>query len=50
MKTTKQIYDAKQDPTLQDSYIDADETRERVLPDGTALPYRYVHGGFKEKK
>ncbi len=47
MSTEKVIYDAAKDATMQDSYIDADEQRERVLPDGTVLPYRYVHGGFR---
>lgn len=47
MSTEKLIYDAMKDPTMQDSYIDADEQRERILPDGTVLPYRYVHGGFR---
>lgn len=42
----KIIYDAKKDPEYQNPYIDVDEQRERVLPDGTVLPFRYVHGGF----
>ena len=45
----KQIYEAKLDSTLQDSYIDVDETRERVLSDGRTIAYRYIHGGFTEK-
>lgn len=49
MRPEKKIYDAKLDPEFQDSYIDADEPRERVLPDGRVPPYRYVHGGFKAK-
>lgn len=44
MATAKFIYDAKLDSTMQDYYVDVDEMRERVLPDGRTLPYRYVHG------
>ena len=43
----KAIYDAKKDPMYSKPYIDMDEERERVLPDGTRLPYRYMHGGFQ---
>lgn len=46
----KQIYDAKSDPDYQKPYIDIDETRERAMPDGSSMPYRYVHGGFRETK
>jgi len=46
---TKFIYDAKLDPVMQNAYFDADEMRERVLPDGRVLPYRYVHGVIQEK-
>lgn len=49
MNPVKMIYDAKQDPDLQDPYIDIEEWRERRLLDGTKLPYLHVHGGFKEK-
>lgn len=45
----KQIYHAKMDMDYQDPYIDADELRERAMPDGSSMPYRYVHGGFREK-
>lgn len=48
MDKIKQIYDAKLDPRMQEYYVDADETRKRVLDDGTELPYRYVHGGIRE--
>lgn len=48
MATTKLIYDAKLDSTMQDYYVDVDEMRERVLLDGRTLPYRYVHGGIRE--
>ncbi len=44
----KEIYDAKKDPRYQKPYIDADEMRERELCDGRRLPYRYVHGGFRD--
>lgn len=43
----KEIYDAKKDPMYSKPYIDMDEERERVLPDGTRFPYRYMHGGFQ---
>lgn len=43
----KAIYDAKKDPMYSKPYIDMDEERERVLSDGTRLPYRYMHGGFQ---
>lgn len=42
----KEIYHAKEDPKYQSPYVDLEEDRERTLPDGTTLPYRYVHGGF----
>ena len=48
MATAKFIYDAKLDSTMQYYYVDVDEMRERVLPDGRTLPYRYVHGGIRE--
>lgn len=44
----KQIYDAKKDPRYSKPYIDADEMREREMPDGSRVPFRYVHGGFRE--
>ena len=43
----KEIYHAKEDPKYQSPYVDLEEDRERTLPDGTTLPYRYVHGGFE---
>lgn len=43
----KQIYDAKKDPRYSRPFIDADEMRERVMPDGSKVPFRYVHGGFE---
>lgn len=46
----KEIYDAKSDSEYQKPYIDVDETRQRVMPDGDSMPYRYVHGGFQETK
>lgn len=50
MENKKTIYDAKSDPDYQDSYVDVDELRLRRLPDGTEIPYRYLHGGFRLKK
>ena len=46
----KIIFHAATDPDYQDSYVDVDEVRSRTLSDGTELTYRYVHGGFREKK
>ena len=43
----KTIYDATKDPKYSNPFIDVDEPRERVLPDGTRLTYRYMHGGFE---
>lgn len=42
-----EIYDAKQDEQFSNGYIDIDEERTRRLDNGTELPYRYMHGGFK---
>ena len=41
------IYDPKTDPRFEKPYIDADEWRERPMPDGKMIPFRYVHGGFE---
>lgn len=46
----KEIYHALADSDYDDPYIDLEEKRERKLPDGTKIPYTYVHGGFKKKK
>ena len=43
------MYDPKLDPDYQDPYVDLDEIRTRTLPDGTEIPYRYLHGGFRKK-
>ena len=43
----KVIYDAKKDPYYSKPYIDADEMRERDMPDGRKKSFRYVHGGFE---
>ena len=43
----KSIYHAKLDPKYQQPFVDLEEKRERRLPDGTVLPYLYVHGGFE---
>lgn len=50
MKTEKSIYHAKSDPEYREPFIDTDEERERILPDGKNCTYRYVHGGFKGTK
>lgn len=47
---TKKIYHALCDAEYDDPYIDLEEKRERKLPDGTVIPYTYVHGGFQKKK
>lgn len=49
MSIQKEIYNAKLDPEYQDPYVDVDEWRERVLADGTRIPFRYIHGGFTGK-
>lgn len=41
------IYDPKTDPRFEKPYIDVDEWRERPMPDGSVIPFRYVHGGFE---
>lgn len=46
----KEIYEVKLDPDFRDPYVDVDELRERELPDGRKMLYRYVHGGFTKKK
>lgn len=49
MVQQNELYDVRSDPDYQSPYIDVDEWRERGLPDGTKIPYRYVHGGFPNK-
>ncbi len=39
-------YDPRLDPMFQRPVIDVDEWRERFLPDGTRILYRYMQGGF----
>ena len=46
----KAIYDAKQDPVYQTPFVDLEEERIRILPDGRVLPFTYVHGGFAGTK
>ena len=41
------IYDPKTDPRFQKPFVDVDEWRKRPMPDGTEIPYRYIHGGFE---
>ena len=43
----KTIYDPKQDPRFQHPVIDQDEWRERYLPGGETIPFRYLHGFFE---
>ena len=45
----KELYDVRKDSDYEESYIDIDEWRERVLPDGRRIPFRYIHGGVKKK-
>lgn len=41
------IYDPKTDPRFEKPFVDVDEWRERPMPDGSAVPFRYIHGGFE---
>ncbi|MBR4500312.1 MAG: hypothetical protein IKP22_00260 [Clostridia bacterium] len=43
----KTIYDPKQDARFRHPVIDRDEWRERHLPDGETIPFRYLHGYFE---
>ncbi len=43
---SKTIYSPKNDPRFSHPVIDRDEWQERHLPDGTTLPFRYMHGYF----
>ena len=45
----KTIYHALEDPNYRDFYTDVEEMQERTLSDGTKIPFRYVHGGFKQE-
>ncbi len=47
MSGKKVIYDAKKDAYYGKPYIDADEMRQRDMPDGSRKPFRYVHGGLR---
>lgn len=44
-----ELYEVRQDPDYQHPEFDADEVRERTLPDGTQKSYRYMHGSFPNK-
>lgn len=44
----EKIYDAKTDPQFSKPYVDIDRKDYRVLPVGTKVPYRYIHGGFED--
>ncbi|MBQ9210866.1 MAG: hypothetical protein IJ153_04130 [Clostridia bacterium] len=43
----KTIYDPQSDPRFQHPVIDQDEWKERYLPDGSTIPFRYLHGYFE---
>ena len=43
----KTIYDPKQDSRFQHPVIDQDEWRERYLPGGETIPFRFMHGFFE---
>ena len=43
----KTIYDPKADPRFQQPVIDQDEWKERYLPGGETIPFRYMHGRFE---
>lgn len=42
-----EIYDAKKDKEFSKGFVDIDDMRQRKLPDGSMVSYRYVHGGFE---
>lgn len=42
----KVIYHAKEDIVYQTPFLDVDEERTRLTPQGKMVAYRYVHGGF----
>ena len=47
------VYRAKEDPTYQKVYIDAEQWEERPnpnAPDGPGIRYFYVHGGFRDEE
>ena len=47
MSMAKTIYDPKKDERFQQPVIDQDEWRERYLPGGETIPFRYLHGHFE---
>lgn len=48
MSQKKELYYAMEDPKMQRMVIDAEEQRERVLPDNTRIPYLYIHGSIPD--
>ena len=50
MPVAKEIYHAMDDPKMQKMVIDTQEKRERILADGTKVPYLYVHGAIPENE
>ncbi len=43
----KIIYNPKEDTRFRSPVIDRDEWKERYLPGGETIPFRYLHGYFK---
>ena len=43
----KTIYDPREDERFQSPVIDQDEWRERYLPGGEVIPFRFMHGYFE---
>ncbi len=44
----KKIYHALEDSRMEYPYIDAEEIRERKIPNQKPVTYRYLHGGFED--
>lgn len=47
MKSDKVIYMPGSDRQFQKPFIDCEETRQRVAPDGSFIECLYIHGGFE---
>lgn len=50
MGAEKDLYRPEEDLRFDDPYEDISEDRVRSLPDGTQIPYHYIHGGFRKMK
>ncbi|MBQ9612148.1 MAG: hypothetical protein IJV14_06110 [Lachnospiraceae bacterium] len=48
MAIEKELYRTETDLRFNDPYEDIEEDRERVLRDGTVIPFHYIHGGFAQ--